>query len=107
MTEDRITQLFFEMFTGLPRQGPGDAASTRRALGLVPDVGPDTRVLDLGCGTGSQTLVLAHGSPARFVAIDSHAPFVEELRHEARAHGLAERVDARVGDIGALDLPAG
>ena len=48
MTEqDRMTSLFFELFTGLPRQGPGDDASTLKALALVPDVGPDTRVLDV------------------------------------------------------------
>ena len=56
MTEqDRMTSLFFELFTGLPRQGPGDDASTLKALALVPDVGPDTRVLGIlasGCGTG-------------------------------------------------------
>ena len=36
MTDDRTTALFFELFTGLPRQGPGDAASTRRALAIIP-----------------------------------------------------------------------
>ena len=78
MTEqDRMTSLFFELFTGLPRQGPGDDASTLKALALVPDVGPDTRVLDLGCGTGRQTRTLAGGSPARFVGIDNHLPYVE------------------------------
>jgi hypothetical protein len=85
MTEqDRMTSLFFELFTGLPRQGPGDDASTLKALALVPDVGPDTRVLDLGCGTGRQTRTLAGGSPARFVGIDNHLPYVEAATQEAR-----------------------
>ena len=26
------------------------------ALALVPDIGPRTRVLDIGCGTGAQTV---------------------------------------------------
>ena len=52
MADDRTTALFFELFSGLPRQGPGDAASTLRALALVPGVGPRTRVLDVGCGSG-------------------------------------------------------
>ncbi|MDE0044739.1 MAG: hypothetical protein OXU19_02595 [bacterium] len=59
MAPDRVTALFFKLFSGLPRQGPGSAADTRRALGFVPDVGPRTRILDIGCGTGGQTLVLA------------------------------------------------
>jgi SAM-dependent methyltransferase len=107
MTQDRMTTLYFEMFSGLPRQGPGDAASTRRALALVPGVGPDTRVLDLGCGTGLQTRVLAQSSPARFVAIDTHLPFIQELDRQARALGIGDRVDARVGDLQQLDFAPG
>jgi SAM-dependent methyltransferase len=104
---DRMTDRFFEMFSGLPRQGPGDASSTRRALALVPGVGPETRVLDLGCGTGLQTRVLVKSSPARVVAIDNHAPFVDILNREAERLGVADRVDARVGDMRDLDLPSG
>lgn len=101
---DRLTTLFFEMFEGLPRQGPGDTSSTRRALALVPGIGPATRVLDIGCGTGLQTRVLAAHSPARFVAIDNHPPFVEELSRQARALGISDRVEARVGDMAHLDF---
>ncbi len=107
MTQDRMTSLFYEMFSGLPRQGPGDAESTRRALALVPGIGPATRVLDVGCGTGLQTRVLAQISPARFLAVDNHPPFVEELNRQARTLGIAERLEARVMDMRQLDLPPG
>jgi SAM-dependent methyltransferase len=107
MTDDRTAMLSFEMYRRLPRQGPGDSASTLKALALVPGIGPGTRVLDLGCGTGAQTLVLAQNTPARFVAIDTHAPFVDELSLRARVLGLADRVEARVGDMGRLDFAAG
>jgi ubiquinone/menaquinone biosynthesis C-methylase UbiE len=105
MTDERATRLFFELFDGLPRQGPGDEGSTLRALGLVPRLQPGMRVLDLGCGTGSQTRVLARQTGARIVAIDSHAPFVDELSRQARALGLHDLIDARVGDMRALHLP--
>jgi SAM-dependent methyltransferase len=107
MTVDRMRMLFFEMFSGLPRQGPGDINSTLRALALLPSVGLETRVLDLGCGTGLQTCVLAQNSPATFVAIDNHAPFVEELRRRAQALGIAQRLEARVGDMRRLDFAPG
>ena len=105
MTADRGVALFFELFSGLPRQGPGTAASTRRALGLVPDVGPRTRVLDIGCGTGAQTLVLALDSPARIVAVDNHPPFIDILNREARRLGVADKLEARVADMRRLDFP--
>ena len=101
---DRISELFFELFGGLPRQGPGEAASTLRALALVPDIGPRTRVLDIGCGTGAQTLVLAQGAAARIVAVDNHPPFVDFLNREVLRLGLAHRVVARVADMRRLDF---
>ncbi len=107
MTEDRATPLFFEIFSGLPRQGPGDDESTRRALSLVPGVGPQTRVLDVGCGTGQPTRVLARSSPARIVAVDNHPPFVAELNRQARILGIAERLSARVADMRQLDFAPG
>ena len=107
MTPDRATALFFELFSGLPRQGPGSTASTLRALGLVPGVGPRTRVLDIGCGTGAQTLVLAYGSRSRIVAVDNHPPFVDALNREARRLGITDRLEARVADMRNLDFADG
>jgi SAM-dependent methyltransferase len=102
-----MTMWFFEIFDRLPRQGPGDEASTIKALALVPGIGSGTRALDLGCGTGLQTRVLARHSPAHFVAIDNYPPFVEEANHQARAAGLDRRIDTRVGDMHRLEFVPG
>ena len=107
MAADRVTTLFFELFDGLPRQGPGEAASTLRALALVPGIGPRTRILDIGCGTGCQTLVLAKNSPASIVAVDNHPPFVDILNREARRLAIADRLEARVADMRRLDFGNG
>ena len=107
MVSDRATELFFELFSGLPRLAPGSPAGTRRALGLVPGVGPQTRVLDIGCGTGAQSLTLAQSSPVRIIAVDNHAPYIDVLNREARRLGIADRLQARVADMRSLDFPDG
>lgn len=100
-----MTSLFFEIMSDLPRQGPGDIACTRRALQAVPDVGPQTRLLDIGCGTGSQTRVLLEYSTARVLAIDNYSPYIEALNRHAQRLALTDRLEARVADMCALDFP--
>lgn len=96
---------FWAVHSGLDREGPGSAASTRRALSLLPDLTGPVTVLDLGCGPGAQTLVLAEALPeARIVAVDRHQPFVAEVRRRAEAAGVADRVSAVEGDIADVDL---
>jgi ubiquinone/menaquinone biosynthesis C-methylase UbiE len=109
MTEhERMRTWFFEIFNAdLPRQGPGDDGCTLKALSMVPGIDRRTRALDIGCGTGPQTLVLAQHSPANIVAVDTHEPFIMALRRHAERLGISHRIDARVGDMRALDVPPG
>ncbi len=94
------------LFSGLPRQGPGSDACTRAALRRLPPLPQQPRILDLGCGTGRQTLVLAESLPgARIVAVDIHRPYLDELAANARARGVADRIEPREADMAALDLP--
>ena len=55
----RFFEIFFEIFESLPPQDPGNLMSARKALCFCEDLPNVPEVLDLGCGTGSQTLQLA------------------------------------------------
>ena len=44
---------------------------------------------------------------ARFVAIDAHQPFLEELRRRVDAAGLGARIEPRFGDMRALPFEPG
>jgi trans-aconitate methyltransferase len=83
--------LFFELHNELPREGPGDAASTRRAFALMSALPAQPRLLDIGCGPGQQTLELARISTATILALDTHQPFLDILARQASRAGLAER----------------
>jgi SAM-dependent methyltransferase len=102
----RFREIFFELYEGLPRQGPGNRACAARALGLCRDVPRSPAVLDLGCGVGGQTLHLVELLPGAVVtAVDSHAPSIARLRATVAERGLGERVRAMVGDMAAPGLP--
>lgn len=78
--DERRRQVFFEIHSGNPREGPGDTASARRAwTALAAHVPRHPRVLDVGCGPGGQTQDLARFGGTTVVAVDNHLPFLRSL----------------------------
>ena len=96
---------FFLVHRDLPREGPGCDAATLRALRSLPPLPPSPRVLDLGCGPGAQTMVLARTLGARIVAVDAHRPFLDQLEQSAQRAGLSHLIEARCADFGNLTEP--
>ena len=68
-------------------------------------VGEGDAVLDVGCGTGADTVALAErvGPSGRVVGMDHDAEMLERARQRAEAAGVAGRVEHLRGD--ALALP--
>src|SRR5688572_18401972 len=97
-----IPESFFLLHSGLPREGPGSDDSTRQALRRLGALPAEPRVLDLGCGPGRQTLVLARELGAVITAVDAHAPFLKELEAAAASQGLGHLIRTRCADFGAL-----
>jgi len=55
---DQLPEIFWEIHNGLPRAGPGDNDSTRRAYLMLKDLPENPRIIDIGCGPGMQTIEL-------------------------------------------------
>ena len=87
-----LTPTFWEVHSGLEREGPGDEASLRRALDLLPALPAAPQILDVGCGPGAQTLGLLRHTAGTVTAVDTHQPFLNDLKRRAEAAGVAERV---------------
>ncbi|GAB3125886.1 SAM-dependent methyltransferase [Novispirillum itersonii] len=91
---------FFTVFHDLPRQGPGSDAVTLAMIDrLRPLLPADPYCVDMGCGNGRSSLLLAEHLAARVAAVDTHQPFLDELADTARRRGLAERLDIRCRDM--------
>ena len=95
--------LLFELYENTQRQGPGSPDTTRRALDLLPDSLAPKRVLDLGCGSGGSTLVLAELPDAYITAVDIHPPFLATLRACASARGLSDRITTIAADMSKVE----
>ena len=102
------TSIIFTLFENLPRQGPGSAACTRKMFTSVPGLPEHPAILDVGCGSGMQTIDLARLSPeARITPVDIHAPYLADVRTRAEAAGVADRVSPVQASMDELPFEAG
>ncbi|UNK72142.1 class I SAM-dependent methyltransferase [Microbacterium sp. H1-D42] len=67
--------------------------------GVVARLHAGARVIDVGCGYGAATILMARAFPAsRFVGTDFHAESVDAARDRARIAGVSDRVEFRVAN---------
>jgi Methylase involved in ubiquinone/menaquinone biosynthesis len=99
-----VEEIFRLAHTDLPREAPGSAATTRLLLRLAAPLPPRPRIVDIGCGTGPASLLLAAETGGEVVAVDTHEPFLQRLRAAAgpRVRTLhADMQDLPLSDAGA------
>ncbi len=68
-------------------------------LGHFPHLVRQAQVLELGCGTGAVSLLLAARGAEHVTAIDCNAKITELLRRSVKDNGLEEKVTVLDGDI--------
>jgi SAM-dependent methyltransferase len=109
MDKQEQMNFFHEIFSpSLPRLGVGDDTSTKKALAMLLETKSSAgnafrsrklRVLDIGCGTGTQTIELAKNISGTILAVDNHQPFLDELQRRAKAAGVAGKIQTLQKDM--------
>jgi SAM-dependent methyltransferase len=97
-----MIDLIIETHVGLERQGPGSPEMTIKALSFLDNLDEISRVADLGCGTGGQTIVLAQNITGNIVGVDQFPNFINILNDNAKKLNLDKRVNGIVGSIESL-----
>jgi SAM-dependent methyltransferase len=97
--------LICEYFSSFERQGPGSPEITLKALSFIDNLTFESRIADIGCGTGGQTMVLAKNAPGQITGIDLFPDFVNLFNKNARKQNLQERVNGIAGNM--ENLPFG
>lgn len=98
--------LICEYFSSIERQGPGSPEVTIKALSFIDHLTPASRIADIGCGSGGQTMVMARHSPGHITGIDLFPAFIELFNSNARKLNLQERVTGKVGSMEKLAFEA-
>ena len=91
------------LFGGMEKLGPGSNTHTLHVLRLLPKQ-PFRVIVDAGCGTGRQTIVLAKELGTLVHAVDSYEPFLDDLTRRAREEGIEHLVHTHRMDM--KDIPA-
>lgn len=91
--------LICEYFSLLERQGPGSPEITVKALSFIDNLNDSSRIADIGCGTGGQTMVLAEHAPGTITGIDLFPTFIDLFNRNAAKRNLQDRVKGIVGSM--------
>ena len=91
--------LICEYYATVERQGPGSPEITTKALSFVDNLSEESRIADIGCGTGGQTMVLAQHAPGQITGVDLFPRFVNLFNENARSLNLQHRVKGIVGSM--------
>ncbi|MFA5532692.1 MAG: methyltransferase domain-containing protein [Candidatus Shapirobacteria bacterium] len=90
-----LLELIIEYHKDNERQGPGSEEATLKALGYLPYENEKIKILDVGCGTGGQTITLAKNTGAQITAVDMLPQFLETLKNRIKEDNLINRIIAK------------
>jgi ubiquinone/menaquinone biosynthesis C-methylase UbiE len=98
---------YFEMLATMDlTKHIGSVDATLRIAELC-HIGPESTVLDVGCGVGYTPIYLARKLGCRVVGVDLYPSMVERARTRVRRAGLEGQVEIRQGDMLALPFEDG
>jgi SAM-dependent methyltransferase len=96
---------FYKSITA--RVGPSSDAMSAKALSYIPYQGNNSRILEIGCGAGFQTIFLARNTEAKIIAIDIAYQFIQRLQCKLHELNLSDRVKARMHSMDQIPYPDG
>ncbi|RNM16755.1 class I SAM-dependent methyltransferase [Nocardioides pocheonensis] len=114
-SDDPLWATFYDWSVEHPRAGGalwrlGIASDLRRLYAAAAEIGRQpagSAVLDLPCGGGVALRGLRPGQGVRYVAADIAPTMLDRTMAAARERGVADQVEPRVADAGALPFDDG
>ncbi|MGD1715083.1 class I SAM-dependent methyltransferase [Dapis sp. BLCC M172] len=92
-------KLICEYFSTMERQGPGSPEITIKALSFIDNLTNESKIVDIGCGTGGQTMVIANNTSGNITAIDLSPIFIDIFNVNSQKLNLQDRVNGILGSM--------
>src|SRR5512133_729695 len=99
-------EVIYDYFSNTERQGPGSPEMTLKALSFIEGLTGKSKIADVGCGTGGQTMVLAQNTEGEITGIDLRPDFIRQFNRNAHDRNLQNRVKGVVGNMENLPFQA-
>ena len=68
-------------------------------MSFIDNLTSQSCIVDLGCGTGGQTMTLAQKAPGLITDLDLFPDFINIFNRNAHTLGLADRVKGMIGSM--------
>jgi len=105
MNKEKIN-IFYEIFENMDLLGPTSREITKNYLDSA-SVKNGSKVLDIGCGTGSQSIFIAIETGAEITSVDNHQPFLDKLTKRAKNSNVDHLISAECESMFNLPYPEG
>jgi SAM-dependent methyltransferase len=100
--QEKYIEALILLHSGLERQGPGDSDFSDYIIKQLPELPPNPRIADIGCGAGAGALILAKNYHSKVKAVDFSKEFLDQMMHQARQEGLEDLIEPVECDMGNL-----
>ncbi|WP_159520632.1 class I SAM-dependent methyltransferase [Sunxiuqinia indica] len=91
--------IIHDFFSNTERQGPGSSEETLKALSFIEGLTGKSKIADIGCGTGGQTMVLAQNTSCEIIGIDACPDFINQFNKNTQTRNFQSRLKGIIGDM--------